>query len=53
MAEYRSYVSVGPFRTAIPIKSGYVNKCMYFIESINGHCDCLDAQKDAKILVKG
>ena len=31
------------------VKSDYANKCMYFIESIDGHCDCPDAQKDAKI----
>jgi len=34
------------------IKSDYANKCMYFIESIDGHCDCMDAQKDAMIIVK-
>jgi hypothetical protein len=34
------------------IKSDYANKCMYFIESIDGHCDCLDAQKDAMIIVE-
>jgi hypothetical protein len=31
------------------IKSDYANKCMYFIESMDGHCDGLDAQKDAMI----
>jgi hypothetical protein len=35
------------------IKSDYANKCMYFIESMDGHCDCLDAQKDAMIIVEG
>ena len=29
------------------VKSDYANKCMYFIESIDGHCDCPDAQKEA------
>ena len=30
------------------IKSDYAkNKCMYYIETIEGHCDCLDAQRDA------
>ena len=29
------------------VKSDYANKCMYFIEHIDGHCDCPDAQKDA------
>lgn len=29
------------------IKSDYANKCMHFIESIDGHCDCPDAQKEA------
>ena len=33
------------------IKSDYSNKCMYFIESIDGHCDCMDAQKDALRMV--
>ena len=22
------------------------NRCMYFRESLGGHCDCVDAQKD-------
>jgi hypothetical protein len=34
------------------IKSDFANKCMYFIESIDGHCDCLDAQKEAMIMVE-
>jgi hypothetical protein len=25
-------------------KSSISNKCMYYIESIDGHCDCLEAQ---------
>ena len=29
------------------VKSDYANKCMYFIESRDGHCDCPEAQKDA------
>lgn len=35
------------------IKSEYSNKCMYFIESIDGHCDSLDAQKDSIIIDSG
>jgi hypothetical protein len=31
------------------IKSDYASKCMYYIESIDGHCDCLEAQKEAII----
>ncbi len=33
-------------------KSDFAHKCMYFIESLDGHCDCYDAQKDAKIIVR-
>jgi hypothetical protein len=29
------------------IKSDFANKCMFFIESMDSHCDCMDAQKDA------
>jgi len=29
------------------IKSDLSNKCMYFIGSMDGHCDCIYAQKDA------
>ena len=29
------------------VKSDYANKCMYFIKSRDGHCDCPEAQKDA------
>jgi len=28
------------------IKSTLNNKCMHFIESANGQCDCVDAKKD-------
>ena len=28
-------------------KSKFSNKCMHYIEAIDGHCDCMDAQKDA------
>jgi hypothetical protein len=34
------------------IKSEFSNKCMYYNESMNGHCDCLDAQKEAVTLVE-
>ncbi len=29
------------------IISSFANKCMYYIESLDGHCDNVDAQKDA------
>jgi hypothetical protein len=29
------------------VKSEYANKCMHYIEARDGHCDCLDAQKEA------
>ena len=28
-------------------KSTFAYKCMYYNELIDGHCDCLDAQRDA------
>jgi hypothetical protein len=34
------------------IKSNLANKCMYYNESMDGHCDCLDAQKDALTIVE-
>ena len=33
-------------------KSEFSNKCMHYIEAIDGHCDCVDAQKDAEIIVE-
>ena len=33
------------------IKSSFANKCMYYNGSMGGHCDCLDAQKDAMTIV--
>ena len=29
------------------VKSDFANKCMYYNQSMDGHCDCIDAQKDA------
>jgi len=29
------------------IKSSFADKCMYYNEATDRHCDCLDAQKDA------
>jgi hypothetical protein len=26
--------------------------CMYYIEAIDGHCDCVNAPKDAEIIVE-
>ncbi len=33
-------------------KSEFSNKCMHYIEAIDGHCDCVNAQKDAEIIVE-
>ena len=33
------------------VKSDFANKCMFYIEAIDGHCDCVDAQKDADVIV--
>jgi hypothetical protein len=33
-------------------RSEFSNKCMHYIEAIDGHCDCVDAQKDAEIIVE-
>ena len=33
-------------------KSEFSDKCMHYIEDIDGHCDCLDAQKDADRIVE-
>ena len=33
-------------------KSEFSNKCMHYIEAIDGHCDCVGAQKDAEIIVE-
>jgi hypothetical protein len=29
-------------------KSSVSQRCMYYIESIDGHCDCIEAQSDKK-----
>jgi hypothetical protein len=34
------------------IKSSFANKCMYYNHTMNGHCDSLDAQKDAIKIVR-
>lgn len=34
------------------VKSDSAYKCMYFNQSIDGHCDCIDAQKDAAIKIE-
>jgi len=31
-------------------KSKLSNRCLHYIEAIDGHCDCMDAQKDAVII---
>ena len=33
-------------------KSELSNKCIHYIEAIDGHCDCIDAQRDAEIIVE-
>ncbi len=30
-------------------KSTVSNRCMYYIEAIDGHCDCLEAQKELRM----
>jgi len=30
-------------------KSTISNRCMYYIEAIDGHCDCVDAQKEIRM----
>jgi len=27
-------------------KASHADRCMHFVESINGHCDSVDAQRD-------
>ena len=34
------------------IKSNLRSKCIYYNESMDGHCGCLDAQKDAITIVE-
>jgi hypothetical protein len=29
-------------------KATVANRCMYFRESLGGHCDCVEAQKDIR-----
>ena len=35
-------------RCKVAIKSKISNRCMYYIESIYGHCDCLQAQLESR-----
>ena len=35
-------------RCKFAIKSTVNDRCMYFIESIRGHCDCLQAQIESR-----
>ncbi len=30
------------------VKSDYANKCVYYNASMDGHCDSIDAQEDAR-----
>ena len=34
-------------------KSDFANKCMYYNPSMEGHCDCMEAQKDADNTFEG
>jgi len=31
------------------VKSDFANKCIYYNNYIDGHCDCIDAQKTAEL----
>lgn len=31
------------------VKSDFANRCMYYNQHIDGHCDCIDAQKAAEL----
>ena len=33
---------------AFAVKSDFSNKCVYYNSSMDGHCDSIDAQKDAR-----
>lgn len=33
-------------------KSTVSNRCMHFIEAIDGHCDCVEAQRELRNAVK-
>jgi hypothetical protein len=35
-------------RCKFAIKSSVSDRCMYYMESIYGHCDCLEAQLESK-----
>lgn len=30
-------------------KSTVGNRCMYYIEAIDGHCDCVEAQREMRM----
>jgi len=30
-------------------KSTVSNRCMYYIEAIDGHCDCVEAQREMRL----
>jgi len=34
------------------VKAEFSNKCIHYVEEIEGHCDCIDAQRDAEIIVE-
>ena len=52
-----SRCSAGPLwddqkRCKFAVKSTVRSSCMYFIESIGGHCDCVEAQRELRSTVK-
>jgi len=34
------------------VKSDFANKCVYYNSSMDGHCDSIDAQKDARKIIE-
>lgn len=52
-----SRCSAGPFwnaqkRCKYAVKSTVRDRCMYYIEAIGGHCDCVEAQRDLRNVQK-
>jgi hypothetical protein len=34
------------------VKSTVRNRCMHYIESLNGHCDSADAQRESRLIAE-
>jgi hypothetical protein len=50
---FMSRCGAGPFwieqqRCKYYVKSAVRNRCMHYIESLNGHCDSADAQRESR-----